>query len=425
MLTLIENERYQMCDGVSRRGFIKAGALGLGGITLADLLQLEAQAGIARSHKAVINIHLNGGPSHQDMFDLKPEAPAEYRGEFNPIKTNVPGIEICELMPKLATMADKFAIIRSLIGSNAGHSNLQTHTGYNRKSLANVGGRPSMGAVVSRLQDASQSGAPPWISYNGGPAGYLGPTFNPYRPGRGTSLRLQNGMSADRIQGRIDLLGQLDKLRRDVDATGHMDALDSYTQRAYLMVTSGSVADALDVSKEDTKVYQRYGKENEQLLRARRLIQAGVRVVTMNGNWGGWDSHSDNFNRLRKMLPKLDHGLSTLINDLERLNMIDDVTIVMWGEFGRTPRINKKAGRDHWPRVGMCFLAGGGMRTGQVIGSTDRTAGDAKDRPVHYQEVFATLYHNLGIDTQTTTIVDHSGRPQYLLDHRVPIKELI
>ncbi len=426
MFSIPFGQPEQFCDGVSRRGFLKIGAMGVGGLTLADLLRLEADAGIGNSTKAVLNIHLGGGPSHQDMFDLKPQAPVEYRGEFNPIATNVPGMAICEWFPKLAKMADKFAVVRSLIGSNAGHSNFQTHTGFNKKSLTNVGGRPSIGAVVSKLHGPSGSGAPPWVSYNQGPAGFLGPTYKPYEPGRGgSSLRLANNLTSDRLNDRTSLLSSIDKLRRDADSTGQMAALDSYTERAVSIVTSGTVADALDLKLEDKAIREQYGKVNESLLRARRLIQAGVRVVTMNGAWGNWDTHGDNFVRLKQNLPKMDAGLSTLLNDLDRLGMSDDVSIVVWGEFGRTPRVNKKAGRDHWPRVSFAFLAGGGMRTGQVIGSTDRTGGYAADRPVHYQEVHATLYHLLGINTETTTIQDHNGRPQYLLDHRSPISELI
>lgn len=426
MITVQQEQGARFCDGLTRRGFLKVGALGLGGLTLADLLRLEAAAGVSNSNKAVINIHLGGGPSHQDMFDLKPTAPVEYRGEFHPIATNVPGMDICELYPELAKRADRFSVVRSLVGSNAGHSNFQTHTGFNTKSLPNIGGRPSIGAVVSRLQGEPESGAPPWISYNQGPAGFLGPTFKAYEPGRnGGNLTLDRGLTAERLLGRTDLLGQLDGLRRDVDATRQMEALDSYTQRAYDMVTSGRVADALDLSKEDADIVARYRKESESLLRARRLIQAGVRVVSMNAPWGSWDTHNDNFKRLRVQLPKMDNGLSALLDDLDRLDMADDVIVVVWGEFGRTPRVNSRAGRDHWPAVAQCFIAGGGLQMGQVVGSTDRTAAHAKDRPVHYQEVFATMYHALGIDPETTTIIDPNGRPQYLLDHRCPVEELI
>lgn len=426
MLTVKFSEKQRFCDGVSRRSFMKLGALGVGGFMLGDLLRAEAAAGIGSSHKAVINIHLGGGPSHQDMFDLKPNAPVEFRGEFNPINTNVPGMDICEHFPKLATMADKFAVIRSLVGSNAGHSNYQTLTGYNKRSLPNIGGRPSHGSVVAKLQGATPSGAPPYVSYSGGSAGYLGPVYKPFSPNEAKNvLRLNRGLTADRLSSRTNLLGSLDNIRRDIDSSGQLDALDSYTQRAVEMVTSGDVADALDLSKENADVVERYGKKSKNLLTARRLIQAGVRVISMSGSWGGWDTHRNNFVSLRRNLPAMDEGLSALIWDLDRLGMLGDVSIVVWGEFGRTPRVNSRAGRDHWPRLSTAFLAGGGMRTGQAVGTSTKYAEYAQDRPVDYQEVHATLYHNLGIDPVSTTIIDPNGRPQYLLDKREPISELV
>lgn len=426
MLTLKFGPQARMCDGTTRRGFLKLGASAIGGFTLADLLKMEAQAGVGGSHKAVINIHQGGGPSHQDTFDLKPQAPVEFRGEFNPIKTNVPGVEICEYLPKLAAMADQFTVIRSLVGSNAGHSNFQTHTGYNQRSLENVGGRPSMGAVVSRLLGSGPNGAPAWISYNKGPSGFLGPTYRPYAPGRnGGALKLNRDLTEDRMSERTSLLSRIDGIRREMDKSGRMEALDSFTQRAMDMVISGRVGDAVDLKKEDPAIVERYGRSNENLLRARRLIQAGVRCITMNAGWGNWDTHPDNFNRLRTMLPKVDQGMSTLIWDLQRLGMLDDVVVVMWGEFGRTPRINNRAGRDHWPKVSPAFIAGGGLRHGQAIGATDRIAAYVKERPVHFQEVFATVYHVLGIDSVSTKLEDPNGRPQYLLDHREPIRELV
>lgn len=411
------------CDGLSRRSVLKIGALTFGGLTLPSLLRAEQGTGAGSSHKAVINIHLNGGPSHQDMFDLKPEAPREFRGEFNPIATNVPGIEICEHMPKLAQMADKYAIIRSVVGMFDDHSNYHTQTGYGRADLRNIGGRPSIGSVVSRLQGPTPSGAPPYIAYNQAPEGYLGPIAKAYRP-QGGDLRLVGGMDASRLESRTNLLSSLDTIRRDYDGSGQMRALDSFTERAVSVVTSGTVADALDLNKEDPKVREQYGKEDGRMfLTARRLIEAGVRVVTFD--WGGWDTHGDNFNHLRRQLPKLDQALAALIDDLHARGMHDDVTVVVWGEFGRTPRVNSQAGRDHWSRVAMCFLAGGGMRMGQVIGSTSYDAGEAKDRPVHLQEIFATLYHNLGINVEKTSIIDPAGRPQYLVDMRKPIEELV
>jgi hypothetical protein len=357
------------------------------------------------------------------MFDLKPNAPVEFRGEFNPIKTNVSGMEICEHMPLLAGMADKFAVVRSLVGMKDDHSNFQTHTGYTQEDLRNVGGRPAIGAVATRLLGPTDTGAPPWVSYNGGNPGYLGAQCRGYHP-QGGDLKLVGGMTADRLETRTNLLSSLDKIRRDVDTSGQMQALDSFTQRAVNVVTSGTVADALDLSKEKREVRDRYGNnDGEMFLRARRLVEAGVRVVSFD--WGGWDTHSDNFKQLKTQLPKLDRAMSSLIKDLHERNMAQDVTIVMWGEFGRTPRVNSTAGRDHWSRLSMCFLSGGGLKMGQVIGTSTSNAEDAKDNPIHLQQVFATLYHTLGINVVDTTIRDNNGRPQYLVERRELIKELV
>jgi len=301
------------------------------------------------------------------------------------------------------------------------HSNFHTHTGYGRNDLRNVGGRPSIGSVVSRLFGPTGSGAPPFISYNGAIPGYLGPVHKPYQP-QGGDLRLVGGMSVDRLESRTNLLTSLDKLRRDVDGSGQMTALDSFTQRAVGVVTSGRVADALDLSKEDPKVRERYGKDGTMFLTSRRLIEAGVRVMTFD--WGGWDTHSNNFVTLKQQLPKLDIAMSALLQDLADRGMDKDVSIVMWGEFGRTPRVNATAGRDHWSRVSTCFLAGGGMKTGKAIGASTRYAEDAKERPVHLLEVFSTLYHNMGIDPESR-LNDPNGRPQFLVEHRSPIKELV
>jgi uncharacterized protein (DUF1501 family) len=246
--------------------------------------------------------------------------------------------------------------------------------------------------------------------------------YKAYRPSGG-DLKLVSGMTAERLESRTNLLSSLDSIRRQMDASGQMQALDAFTQRAVGVVTSGDVANALDLSKEDPKVRERYGNGVDAFLTARRLVEAGVRVVTFDV--GGWDTHSDNFGQLRRLLPKLDQALSALLTDLHERGLEKDVTVVMWGEFGRTPRVNMSAGRDHWSRVAMCFLAGGGMRTGQYIGSTTKNAEEAKDRPVHLQEVFSTLYHNLGIDVSKTQLIDPAGRPQYLTEKRTPIRELV
>lgn len=421
MLTLRSGARKRLCSGVSRRDVLRIGAFGFGGLVLADLLRAEAAAGVGSSTKAVINIHLSGGPSHQDMFDLKPEAPVEYRGAFQPIATNVPGLEICEHFPKLAAMADKFAVIRSLVGMKEDHSNFHTQSGWGREELRNVGGRPALGSVVSRLLGPSGSGAPPFVAYNGAEPGFLGPSHKAYAPSGG-DLRLSGDMTSQRLDTRANLLTAIDRFRRAADRSGQMTALDAFTQRAVGVVTSGSVADALDLGREDPKTVARYPQDGHNFLLARRLVEAGVRVVSFD--WGGWDTHSDNFSHLKNQLPRLDQALSALLTDLADRGLDRDVSVVMWGEFGRTPRVNSTAGRDHWPRLAMALLAGGGMKLGQAIGVSSRYAEEAKDRPVHLQEVFATLYHNLGIPLETT-IRDPNGRPQYLLELRTPIRELV
>jgi hypothetical protein len=422
MLKIRFGSKSGYCDGVSRRSFLKLGAMTIGSLTLADLLRAEAAAGVGSSSKAIINIHLSGGPSHQDMWDLKPTAPAEFRGEFNPIATNVPGVEICEHFPKLATMAERFAIVRSLVGSAGEHSNHQTHTAYHTRDLRNAGGRPALGSVIAKMFGEGKGGAPAFISYDGGEPGYLGPVYKPFQP-QGGSLALSRGLTAERLDNRTNLLSSLDKIRRDVDTTGQMAALDSFTRRAVDVVTSGKVADALDRSKTDKRDEERYGRDALPFLTARRLVEAGVRVVTFS--WGGWDTHGGNFTTLKRQLPKMDQGLSALLTDLADRGLDKDVTVIVWGEFGRTPRINSGAGRDHWPQVMAAFLAGGGMRLGQAIGSTTKNAENAKDRPVQVQEVFATLYHNLGVDVRSVQLFDTAGRPQYLVEKRDAIGELV
>lgn len=307
MLKIRFGRQNEYCDGVSRRSFLRLGALAAGGLTLADVFRAEAQAGIGSFTKSIINVHLGGGPSHQDMFDLKPNAASEFRGEFNPVATNVPGIEICEHFPQLATMADKYAIIRSVVGSVGEHSNHQTHTAYHTKDLRNAGGRPSLGSIVSKIQGDGASGAPAFISYNGGEHGYLGPVYKPFKP-EGGSLSLGKGLTTDRLDERTNLLQSMDKIRREVDSSGQMAALDSFTQKAVDVVTSGRVAAALDRNKANKKEEERYGKDASAFLTARRLVEAGVGVVTFN--WGGWDTHGQNFVSLKKQLPKLDQGIS-------------------------------------------------------------------------------------------------------------------
>ncbi len=456
MLSLFGPARAGYCDGVSRRDFLKVGGLALGGLSFSGLLQAESRANLHRSHKAVIMVFLAGGPPHQDMFDMKPDAPEGIRGEFRPIPTSVPGIQICEHMPRLAGMMDRFAIVRSIVGAGPDHSAGQCLTGYKDLVSKAQGGRPSLGALVSQLKGpvhpdvpvfvglSPRTGEPRWG--NPGDPGYLGlahAPFTPFRSESRTSPSVPAGgganldaaaIDATRLAGRRSLLAQLDGFRRAFDNDDAVRGMDSFTQRAFEVLTSRRVYDALDVTREDPKVRARYGGGNDvhendgppawmdQFLMARRLVEAGARVVTLG--FGRWDTHSRNFSTNRTRIPKLDMALSALLEDLYDRGLDRDVSVIVWGEFGRTPTINKNAGRDHWPAVNCALLAGGGMRTGQVIGATDRHAAYVVDHPVSFQNVFATLYHNLGIDP-ATAVSDRGGRPMTLLDEKEPIRELI
>lgn len=447
MLSVFSNPAGGFCDGVSRRNFLKIGGLAMGGLSLPDVLRAEAQQGTRKPHKAVIMVFLPGGPSHQDIFDLKMDAPSELRGEFKPIPTNVSGIQICEQLPKLAKMMDKCTLIRSMSDCDGSHDAFQCLTGRNSKRQP-PGGWPSMGSVVSRLSGAVDPAVPafvglapkmghmPWART--GEPGFLGVAHAPFQPNRGggTEDMSLNGVTLERLGDRKALLRSFDQFRRDVDASGLMGGIDIFNEQAVSVLTSSKLLDALDLTKEDPRLVERYGKGiaecrddggprlTEHFLAARRLVEAGARVVTLA--FSRWDYHSNNFGQLREDLPLLDRGLSALITDLHERGMDKDVSVVVWGEFGRTPVINAKGGRDHWPRVSCALLAGGGMRHGQVIGATDKIGAEASERPVAFGEVFATLYHNLGIDVTKTTLSDFAGRPQYLVENGcLPMRELV
>ena len=437
MLKILGSQKSKFCDQITRRNFLQIGGLALGGMSLPQVLQAEAAAPQRKKHKGIIMIFLPGGPSHQDMWDIKVDAPSEIRGEFEAIQTNVSGIEIGDQFPRMAKMADKFAFIRSMVGSDGRHDAFQCLTGqrFNNQPL---GGWPSLGSVLSKQYGAVDPAVPPFLGLSpkmghmewarAGEPGFLGLSHAPFRPnGEGMANMTLNGITLDRLDNRKQVLSSLDSLRSQVDSSGMMKGLDSFTQQAFGILTSSKLADALDLSKEDQALRDRYGRGTpkkaadggpkllDDFLTARRLIEAGARCVTLA--FSRWDWHGGNFKRGRQDMPMLDQGVTALIEDLENRGMLDDVTVVVWGEFGRTPKINANAGRDHWPRVSTALLAGGGMRTGQVIGSTNRLGEYAEDRPVHFQEVFATLYHNLGIDVENTTVTDLQGRPRYLVDH--------
>ena len=456
MLTIYgqSDRRPTICDGVSRRNFLQIGGMAAGGLSLSQLLAMEASAEVGSSHKAVINVFLPGGPSHIDLFDPKPDAPSEVRGEFSPIRTNVSGIEISEVFPLLAQQADKFAIIRSIADADGRHDGYQCMTGRRRNESGPTGGWPMFGSAVSRLQGVADSSIPANLSLmyptghrdwgNPHTAGFVGKAHDPMPlvskdPLAKPASMTLNGITLERLGDRRQLLNAVDQFRRNLDQSESIQGMDSFTQQALSILTKSKLADALDVSKEDPRIVERYGKNDptyqrdgapkmvHNFLIARRLVEAGARVVSMN--YSRWDWHGGdgmNFPRTREEAPLLDRALSALLLDLQERGLDDDVSVVVWGEFGRTPKINKMNSRDHWPQASFALLAGGGMNTGQVIGATNRLGEHPVDRPVKFQEVFATLYHNLGIDVRSATIEDFGGRPQYLVDAGIePIRELI
>ena len=443
----IYGKPQRLCSGWTRRELLTVGGLGLGGLALPDILRAEAASGILNSRKAIIMIYLCGAPPHQDMYDLKMEAPSEIRGEFRPISTNVAGIQICEHLPRLAKIMDKLVPLRSVHGSPDGdHDSFICYTGRSKRQQA-PGGWPSLGSTLARLQGQDtpeipafiglcpKTGHPPYGSP--GLPGFLGVADSAFRPNGESMEDMQlKGISVDRLADRRQLLNSLDRMRRHVDVTGSMSGLDSFQQQAMNLLTSSRLSEALDLSQEDPATRERYGKGDtknygdgaprnlEHFLMARRLVEAGARCVTLN--FGRWDFHSNNFSEFKNThAPLFDQGMSALVEDLHARGLDKDVSVVAWGEFGRTPMINKDAGRDHWPLVGGGLLAGGGMRTGQVIGATDRLGGEIANRPVHFGEVFATLYRQLGINPLTATVSDPTGRPHYLVDGHAPLPELI
>lgn len=466
----IAGPKSRFCDGISRRSCMQIGSLGLGGMALPQFLQAESRSDGRARAKGIIMVLLPGGPSHLDMYDLKPEAPAEIRGEFQPIATSVPGIDICELLPRLAANAEKLTFLRSLMGFRNDHNTHWCSTGWESHppmpSSPIVpgfppGDWPSLGAVLSKQFGPKVSGVPACVDLapvdpdarfimrtDPGQPGYLGAAhagFQTQAVERGNIML--NGASLDRLSNRRALLAGFDQFRRDVDRGGFADGMDEFHKQAFEVLTAPRLAEALDLSREDPATRTRYGLDGQytseregrtlldQFLLARRVIEAGARCVTLafsrwpfgrmlQGDYN-WDWHKDNFNEARGALPLFDLGLSALIEDLSERGLLDEIAVVAWGEFGRTPKINADAGRDHWPNVAGGLLAGGGMHSGQVIGSTTRWGEDPLERPVHFQEVFATLYQQLGIDVRTTQFVDLSGRPQYLVGDHQPMPEMI
>jgi hypothetical protein len=434
MLTAWTGKQHRLCGGISRRHFLKVGALGFGGLTLANLQMLKAQGAVnpKLAHKAVISIYLEGGPSHVDMYDMKPNAPAEFRGEFQPIRTNVPGVDICQLMPEQAKIADKLAIVRGL-KTVEGHRPETLMRGVNDKE------RPVFGSFVNRLRRGAGTTMPTYVSRGGDPGdpAYLGTAHRPVSPyGLLANLRSQ---SPDRLAHRTALLKRFDTLRRDLDTRGEVAGMDAFTSQALDMISSSKTREAFDINREPEKVRAKYriDPSGMNLLLALRLVESGVSVVTLScmpehaRSDGNWDTHGPNdsrkltnFESLRRKLPTYDRLIHALITDLHERGLENDVLVVVWGEFGRSPRINRDGGRDHYPEAGFVLFAGGGLRMGQAIGDTGPRGERAKGKPFSPENVLATIYHVLGIDP-AKTIPNASGRPTYLLEDREKIEVLV
>lgn len=445
--------KNQFCDGIRRRDFLRAGAIGLSGLTLAEILRLRAEAKSrddAVKPRSVIMICLAGGPSHLDMYDLKPDAPSEYRGEFKPICSQIPGFDICEQMPMQAQIADKLALVRTVqFVEPMQHELEEVYTGYPKSAK-----RPAFGSVISRFR-ASQSDVPSYVSleYSEGRTSYENPQYagashSPLHVAGGEGVRnlgFQQGISRQRLDHRRELLQTFDSIRRSVDVQRETQEIDPFTARALDLILSSKARDAFDLTEEPPDVLKRYGNrddkftyvgkepdsiwDSQKFLLARRLVEAGVPVVTLR--MGLWDHHGNVIQQvggvsiwhsLRSVLPLLDRSIHALVTDLHERGLDKEVLVLVWGEFGRTPKINL-AGRDHWPDASFALFAGS-VKTGQVIGETDGRGERPTKRAVTAQNVLGTVYHALGIDYHQQ-MINFAGRPMQLLDDGRPIAELV
>jgi len=433
-----------------RRAFLRAGMLGAAGLALPGLLRAEAATPTRRNN--VIILWMRGGPSHHDTWDPKPDAPAEIRGEFGVIDTNVPGIRLSDLLPMTARIMDKWSIVRSLHHHDAGHSagDQICFTGYNAGPNPDENVHPSCGAIVAKQLGHQTPQLPAYVmiprQVPGTGAAYLGVACNPFEtqadpaapgPFRLPNFALPQGVTLDRVGDRKGLLKDFDTLRREVDAGGQLDAMDRFGRQAWDILTSPAARDAFDLDREPARVRERYGflpafdpkaadrcgcpAWSQRMLLARRLVEAGVRLVTVDLRW--WDTHVKGFESLRDgFLPRWDRAYSALIEDLEARGLLETTLVVAWGEFGRTPRVNKDAGRDHYPNVFSAALAGGGVRGGRVVGASDAHGAFPKTNPKTPQDVLATIYRHLGVDAEAQYL--SNGRPIPVLPSGEPIKEL-
>ncbi|MBX7212019.1 MAG: DUF1501 domain-containing protein [Verrucomicrobiaceae bacterium] len=441
-------------DGVvvhSRRSVLKTSLAGIGGLSLPALTKARAEGKTKSGNKAVILLWMTGGPSHIDTLDPKPDMPREIRGPFKTIATRLPGVRICEYLPKQAAMLDKFTLIRSV---DCRFSNHEPNMVMQTANLANEPRTnpkaryyPSFGSIVAKHRGANHPSMPPYVVLNMKSrshvawGGYLGTQYDPFDGnGAARAFQLPAGLTMDRLRSRRTLSQQMDGLRAELDATGMMTAMDSFGQKAVDVVAGGRAQDAFDLSKEPQKVRDRYGEHDwaRQALLARRLVERGSSFVTIDlsnhSASGTWDTHGDNippyggiWNGLRPLLPVFDHVLTTLVTDLEERGMLDDTLVIAMGEFGRSPTLGTQGstdGRNHWPFVMSMSLAGGGFRHGQVIGASSRDGGEIAERPVTPGDLAATIYHHMGVPLDATYL-DHQGRPNYIVDQGAPLREII
>jgi len=436
----IPGRAVRTCDGTTRRGFLRVGATGLGTLALPDLLRLRASGAAPNNRKSVILVWQAGGPSHLDMYDLKPDAPAEFRGEFRPIGTNVSGIDISEHLPLQARIMDKLAIVRSGCHTNAGHGmgSQWMLTGWEPTIEVGDNIYPCIGSVAARMRGPNDPGMPAYVNLPRplglGKAAYLGASYNPFSPDSDPNadgfqvrnLKLNGRVDPARLDRREELLRQLDGIRRDVDTKGDIVGIDKFYRDALEMVTNDKAQKAFDVRAEPAKLRDEYGRNDlgQSCLLARRLVEAGVTFVAIQAG-GGWDTHGDNFKQLKdNLLPKYDRAVAALVSDLHARGLQDDVLVMAMGEFGRTPRINGGAGRDHWPQAMSVLFAGGGLRMGQAIGATNAKAEYPTSKPATPGCLLATMYHVLGIDHRHV-FHDQANRPLPILAEGEPIADLV